>query len=180
MNAGRPCRRPPILPSIALCLLVAACATSSTVRFGWSFFQGGEDARLIFGQPESDNISLSFDCRRGSGVIAVTTFGGEGERYGERRATRLSLSVGQARESLHAVSESGDTGWTTDAVVGSPMALLREMARGQRLRVRDFESDGTYPPPRRGLVSAFATACGVWLGTQTLKAEIARSGVVPS
>jgi hypothetical protein len=60
------------LRSLAACLLLlpfshAACAQERQ----WAFDSGDSEAFLIFGVPETDDVGVSFWCRKGSGQIQM-------------------------------------------------------------------------------------------------------------
>ncbi|HRJ64584.1 hypothetical protein [Brevundimonas sp. UBA2416] len=42
----------------------------------WFYHRDGEEARLVYGLAESDDLRLGLDCRQGSGRLALSAVGG--------------------------------------------------------------------------------------------------------
>lgn len=59
-----------ILTHVAIALLAFASSAQAQER-QWSLDASGEDAFLVFGVPETDDIGLSFWCKIGSGSVSM-------------------------------------------------------------------------------------------------------------
>ena len=86
-------RAPALIALIGLTLGAAACATVETpvapaavaaaggtpapvADHDWFYHLDGDDARLVYGLAESDDLRLGLDCRQGSGRLALSAVGG--------------------------------------------------------------------------------------------------------
>ena len=86
-------RAPVLIVLTGLALGAAACATVETpvepapavVSYGspapvanhdWFYHRDGEEARLVYGLAESDDLRLGLDCSQGSGRLALSAVGG--------------------------------------------------------------------------------------------------------
>ncbi|MCB1377574.1 MAG: hypothetical protein KDK89_04255 [Alphaproteobacteria bacterium] len=56
---------------LALSFIVACAATASAQERQWSLDAGGEDAYLVFGVPDSDDVGISLWCPVQSGEINI-------------------------------------------------------------------------------------------------------------
>lgn len=59
-----------ILTHAAIALLAAVSSVQAQER-QWSLDASGEDAFLVFGVPETDDVGLSFWCKIGSGTVSM-------------------------------------------------------------------------------------------------------------
>jgi len=86
-------RAPALIILTGLTLGAAACATvevpvepspgaaafsapAPVADHDWFYHLDGEDARLVYGLAESDDLRLGLDCTRGSGRLALSAVGG--------------------------------------------------------------------------------------------------------
>ena len=66
---------PPASPAAA----AAPASTPLPVEgYDWMLTLDGEEAQLVWGVPESDDMALGFNCRRGAGRTGVVTLAEEG------------------------------------------------------------------------------------------------------
>lgn len=86
-------RAPVLIVLTGLALGAAACATVETpvepapavvssgspapvANHDWFYLRDGEEARLVYGLAESDDLRLGLDCSQGSGRLALSAVGG--------------------------------------------------------------------------------------------------------
>ncbi len=90
-------RAPALLVLTGLALGAAACATveppmesapavassgppAPVADHDWFYHRDGEEARLVYGLAESDDLRLGLDCSQGSGQLVLSAIGGPGAR----------------------------------------------------------------------------------------------------
>src|SRR5437764_14711254 len=109
-------------------LLISASAALAQER-EWSFDTGGEDAYLVFGVPETDDVGVSFWCAVGSGEIRIF-LPEASEKLGAGAAVKVDIEVGGNRFSLDGTAAPNEESETASAEAhiesGSPLfpALL--------------------------------------------------------
>ena len=79
-----------VVTTLAMTATLAACATAPAPPappaggpapapiegYDWIFHAEGDEARLVYGVAESDDVRLALDCVRGSGDLALTSLTG--------------------------------------------------------------------------------------------------------
>jgi len=64
---------PPVAPAPAV---VSSGAPAPVADHDWFYHRDGEEARLVYGLAESDDLRLGLDCSQGSGRLALSAVGG--------------------------------------------------------------------------------------------------------
>lgn len=65
---------PPVEPAPAVA--TPGGAPAPVADHDWFYHQDGEDARLVYGLAESDDLRLGLDCREGSGRLVLSAIAG--------------------------------------------------------------------------------------------------------
>src|SRR5262245_29173077 len=95
-------------PILALGLSLLAGAASAQER-EWSFDTGEEDAYLIFGVPETDDVGVSFWCTIGMAEIRIF-IPEAGENVAAGQTVKIDLDIGGKRFTI-----SGETAVNQEA-----------------------------------------------------------------
>jgi len=112
-------RAPALIVLSGLALGAAACATveprveptpavASTgapvpvANHDWFYHRDGEQARLVYGLAESDDLRLGLDCSQGSGRLALSAVGGPGAK------PEIHVEAGGETERFAAQSEPSE------------------------------------------------------------------------
>ncbi|MDQ3124453.1 MAG: hypothetical protein M3Q74_02470 [Pseudomonadota bacterium] len=64
---------PPVEPTPAV---ASTGAPAPVANHDWFYHRDGEQARLVYGLAESDDLRLGLDCNEGSGRLALSAVGG--------------------------------------------------------------------------------------------------------
>ena len=129
-------RAPALIFLTVLTLGVAACATVETptepapgvatsgapvplADHDWFYHRDGNEARLVYGLAESDDLRLGLDCSQGSGRLALSAVGGPDARPG------IHIEAGGETELFPAQSEPSQLNdgvfLTAEADAGAPV-----------------------------------------------------------
>ncbi|GLS00451.1 hypothetical protein GCM10007859_04570 [Brevundimonas denitrificans] len=112
-------RAPVLIILTGLALGAAACATVETpaepgpavvsssapapvAGHDWFYHRDGQEARLVYGLAESDDLRLGLDCHEGSGRLALSAVGGPDAR------PEIHLEAGGETERFAARSEPSE------------------------------------------------------------------------
>lgn len=57
-------------------VVVSSGSPAPVANHDWFYHRDGEEARLVYGLAESDDLRLGLDCRQGSGRLALSAVGG--------------------------------------------------------------------------------------------------------
>lgn len=165
-------RAPALLALSGLVLGAAACATvepppevaaSSPAPlpiegYDWLLTLDDETAHLAYGAPESDDLHLGFNCRRGSGRVGLVSIGEDGDE------PVIFLESGGETERFEAETEPSALHdaliLTAGAGVSAPV-LQRFRRVGWMAQWRDGEREAYAPQPGSETnVEKFFVFCG--------------------
>jgi hypothetical protein len=59
---------------------LTAAAPAPVPDHDWFYHQDGEEARLVYGLAQSDDLGLGLDCSEGSGTLVLSALGGPGAK----------------------------------------------------------------------------------------------------
>ncbi|MBI2260636.1 MAG: hypothetical protein HYU62_03115 [Caulobacterales bacterium] len=136
----------------------AGGAPVPTEGHDWFFNTDDGTARLAYGVPESDDLKLGFDCRRGSGRLEIVALGEKGAK------AEISVESGGETERFPARSEPSQLNdgviLTADASTAEPV-FQRFRRVGWMALWRDGEREAYAPQPESaGGIEGFFAFCG--------------------
>jgi hypothetical protein len=153
-----PSRAIPIV-ALALAAGLAGCAHEKVAADGyrWAYLaDAGEDPRLAYGRPDSDDVVLMMRCRPGAGELdmsAVGLPGGELVLASGRHESRFTAAKVDDAMSEGLMEARG--GARAPALLGfRKSGDLAVLSRGERHSLAANSAD-------RGQVRAFFRACGI-------------------
>ena len=140
--------------SVAACAHKMDSAYAQTVK--WNLFVAGDEAKLAYGQPNSDLAGLIMACDRGAGVVRVS---------GDVPANKPKLVLTSGARKLELTGEATPDPFTgglyMEAEASTRDAALRRFARTGDLKVarpiRDLEMRAT--GESRGDIARFFAHC---------------------
>ena len=129
-------------------LLVAAALTAPAAaqERQWSLDASGDDAYLIFGVPDTDDIGLSIWCPMQRGDINI--FLPEGpENLEVDKDVTMTLATDDQTAELAARTEANLEGGVTsvEARIGTDHPFLQAMLKADRLKVKVAEVENVFP-----------------------------------
>lgn len=127
-------------------------------RMSWSFFNSADEARLVYGIPESDSMIIALVCNR-KRTLLITTVLPAKRRSGPMTTT---LSVGSITQAFHgSVSGDVDQGYYAEAVMTDRSAILKLLSAKGSLAVQTQSEQKSVP--LRGIGESlrhFKATCG--------------------
>lgn len=165
---------PALIVLAGLALGAAACATVEPVAapatppagsspapvagHDWFFHQDGEEARLVYGLAESDDMRLGLDCRAASGRLGLSAVGGPDAK------SEIYLESGGETERFPARSEPSELHdgvfLTADAAAHTPV-FQRFRQVGWLALWQDGERQTYVPHPQSAPdIERFFAFCG--------------------
>lgn len=144
----------------AALLMFAALPAQGAERQVWGFVKSDESAQLFYGIPESDGLTLAFNCRVKTRQIEVfTSVLPEGPKKGQLRT--IILNNGNSSETFDGKLEGDDDdGLHFAAVVAAERKITEILKSGSRLTIRAAGKRRSVP--LRGVakpLAEFETAC---------------------
>ena len=133
----------PILVSIALCLLAG---TATAQEREWTLDASDQDAYLIFGVPESDDVGISLWCPIRKGVVNVFVPEASENIEAGKQVTML-LSAGDETASFEARAEvNAEAGVSSiEAEILADHPILSAMEKADRFRVSLGADEKVFP-----------------------------------
>jgi hypothetical protein len=112
----------------------------------WSFDTGGEDAYLVFGVPETDDVGVSFWCAVGTGEIRIFLPQADGS---VPAGQKVMLEVTAARDhfNLEGETASNEEARTTsaEAHVESTDKMFADLLSADRFKVKIGKEESVCP-----------------------------------
>jgi hypothetical protein len=126
--------------------------------FSWAHY-AGPPPTLVYGEPDTDNLSASFECLAGSGRVKLNIKSdGEQHPYGAHWRAHVRLASGASRRVYAARGEAADLGETLSAAITTRDPLLRAFAESGQLSIEGFAQNAETPAERRA-IRAFLAIC---------------------
>ncbi len=136
---------------VALAIGLATSGTQAQER-EWLLDAANEDAFLVFGVPETDDVGVSFWCKIGSGKVKVFFPEGSADLQPDSTAD-FTVTIGgrphTLKGSTSANAMTGATSIETELPVNDPM--LVELERADRFSARIGAHETTFPLVEAGL-----------------------------
>ena len=137
--------RSKITAAIGFLLVISASAALAQER-EWNFDTGEDDAYLVFGVPETDDVGVSFWCTVGSGEIRI--FVPEaGEKLIAGAAIKVDIEVRGNRFSLDgtaALNEETKTA-SAEAHIDSASPLFPALIAADRFSLKIGKEESVFP-----------------------------------
>jgi hypothetical protein len=165
-------RLPPVLLLSAIALTAGACATRApaptltvlgsapapVAGYDWYLHLDGDDARLAYGQEDSDDLRLGLDCRRGTGRLALSATGETGA------APEIQLESGGETALYPASAEASEL--TDGVLLSAPAPATAPVFRNFRALgwLTHWQDGGRHPyaaqPGSGERIARFFVFCG--------------------
>ena len=153
-----------IMLTALLLPLLAGCATTSGPAAGWALVEGaisGERAGLVFGMPESDNVSMRIGCASaGTTLMVWTAPPRRGFAVATTGATTISVLIDR-REFRYAatLAQDHEGDWVATAAVHDPAQFLPALRGVPRIAVVTHDGRNLVDVPAPALLDGFERAC---------------------
>jgi len=150
-----------LLPGFLVALMLGACATgpdaASDAR-SWILNSEGDEARLAYGTPQSDDAPLMMRCRPGSGRVTLS-------RDAARPGEGLTLASGDRKVTLHGAEEPdmlNGQGVIVTAQTRPDSPVLRQFRETGRLALIGERRRAELPATaeERTRIRSFFASCG--------------------
>lgn len=132
--------------ALLLPLATALAGVAQAQERQWSLDAGGEDAYLVFGVPDTDDVGLSLWCTIGSGSINVYVPGSHGGLAHGQQAS-ITLKAGEQTAELTAMAEVNPEAGESSVEGAAPadFPIFKSMLASDRVRVRVNGEDNVFP-----------------------------------
>ena len=116
-------------PALALVSLLAlALPAAAQQKMTWHLQESDESAALVFGVPESDDVTLFFLCKPGTpGITVQSVIGSKGLE--KDAVTTLVLSSGSVKKSFTGKAVANEESGSMDVEAAAQMADLKAFAK---------------------------------------------------
>jgi hypothetical protein len=133
-------------PFPALCLFVGLTGAAMAQERQWSLDASDQDAYLVFGVPDSEDVGLSFWCPIRQGIVNVYV-PEPLDAVAKSSTATLELSAGTVTESFTGAVEVNEEAGIASVEVKLDVAdkLFDAMAKADRLRVKLDKDETVYP-----------------------------------
>jgi hypothetical protein len=132
--------------SLAISLLAGLSASAAAQERQWSLDTGGDDAFLVFGVPETDDVGVSLWCGMRSGEISI--FVPEVDSSLEPGKTiAFTLAAGKTVAKLEGKTTANEEAGTTslEARVSDSQPVFAAMKKADRFKIRAGKEENVYP-----------------------------------
>ncbi len=128
-------------------LLIAALSPSAAAQERvWSLDAGDEEAYLVFGVPETDDVGISFWCTMGTDEISIFVPEADPAMVPEK-TVHFTISAGETVARLegktHANEEAGTTSLEAKVSGGEP--IFTALKGADRFKVKVGKEENVYP-----------------------------------
>jgi hypothetical protein len=132
--------------ALVISLLAVLSASAVAQERQWSLDRGGEDAYLVFGVPETDDVGVSFWCTMHTGVINIFISQIESS-IASRKHVPFLLEAGETVARLEGKTTANpETGATSlEAKVPDDQPIFAAMKAADRFKVKVGEEENIYP-----------------------------------
>lgn len=154
-----------LLPIVASFLL-GACATgaaeTSNDVFSWgSSVSAEEGAKLVLGEPETDNVVVGFYCRPGSGQVEMIDFGAPPDANAAKRVTLVSGKTRAVAAVVVEPNEMTEVHRRSELSASNPvLQAFRATGRLGLARRGAADAYSAATPAEKAAVDSFFKSCG--------------------
>lgn len=133
-------------PVLALCILTALTTAAAAQERQWSLDASDQDAYLVFGVPDTEDVGLSLWCpiRQGTVNLFVPE---QADAVGKQKTATMEVTAGSLTErftgSVEVNAEAGIA--SVEAKLDVADKLFGAMATADRLKVRIGKNETVYP-----------------------------------
>lgn len=133
-------------PLLVFSLLLALPASAWAQERQWSLDASDQDAYLVFGVPDTEDVGLSLWCPIRQGVVNVFV-PESAETLATSKTAKIEVSAGDVTESLTGTVEvNAEAGLASvEAKLDAGDKLFEAMAKADRLRVKLGSAETVYP-----------------------------------
>ena len=127
-------------------LLGWALAPAFAQEREWNFDTGDDDAYLVFGVPETDDVGVSFWCTIGMGEIRIF-LPDAGENVQAGQVIKLEIDVAGRSFSFDATTSSNEEAGTTSAEAAAVASdpVFQALLTADRFTIRAGKEESVFP-----------------------------------
>ncbi len=129
-----------------LSFIVALAASAEAQERQWIFDAGADEAYLIFGVPETDDVGISFWCSLHSGEVRIFIPEADPAMKPDRNVS-FTVSVGKTKFKIAGKTAANEMSDTTsiEATVPATGSLFAALQKADRFRVVTGAVEHVYP-----------------------------------
>ena len=131
---------------LAVFSIAAVSASAEAQERQWSLDTGDEDAYLVFGVPETDDVGVSFWCTMGTGEISI--FVPEADpSMKPGKTVPFTMTAGEMVARLEGKTTANEEAGTTslEAKVSDSLPIFTAMKDADRFKVKVGKEENVYP-----------------------------------
>jgi hypothetical protein len=131
---------------LAISLLAVLSASAAAQERQWSLDRGDDDAYLVFGVPETDDVGISFWCTMHTGIVNI--FVPEVDpRVATAKTLTFTLSAGETVARIEGkTTVSPETGTTSlEARVPDSQPIFAALKNADRFKIKVGKEENVYP-----------------------------------
>ena len=133
----------------AVLATLAAAAPAAAGKEQWDFVKSGSEVLLVYGVPESEDVTLSFICEpKRKTIQIVTTVLPRNTKQGRSGATRLSNGASNLEYAGKTGRDNADAGVHFAASTSIDARLFDLLEKGTSVRVEAFGARENVPLAR--------------------------------
>ena len=131
---------------ISLLATAALAAPAAAQERQWSLDASGEDAYLVFGVPDSDDIGVSIWCPIQQGEVHVY-LPETAENLGDGQKTAMTISTDDMSINVEAALDAGQDGGTSsvEATLPDDSPIFDSMLKADRFTIKVGSDETVFP-----------------------------------
>jgi hypothetical protein len=131
---------------LSVFLAAAACSSASAQERQWSLDTSDEDAYLVFGVPETDDVGISFWCTMGTGEISIFVPEADPDMK-PGRTVPFTMTAGKTVAQLEGKTSANEMAGTTslEASVSGSQPIFEALKEADRFKVKVGKEENIYP-----------------------------------
>ncbi len=130
----------------AVFLFAVLCQGAAAQERLWSLDAGDEDAYLVFGVPETDDVGISFWCTMGTGEISIFLPEADPAMQPEKTVP-FTISAAETVAQLEGKTTANEEAGTTslEAKVSDSQPIFAALKEADRFKVKVGAGENVYP-----------------------------------